>query len=424
MVAGTNGALALAGGVDFPAWCMAGGYGGLVCSLVVAVLLAAFAVRQRRGAPRQLAFAMVFCVLGSILSLVSIWWIQERLNVAGALLQEREVLLALSWIALWGWVLPLATLGAYILFTEERLGVGWSRHLPAVRQGMGGRASNGPMLGEARRKTNSEPSGVWGRLVSLEGTEPAFPLMRQRIVLGREATNDLVLTDERASRYHLEIDWDHGRPCVIDQGSMNGTVLNERPLRGRMLLRDGDVIAVGSQRFRYVALDPSAEASASAAQDEVEATAKLARVATPASVTVPLRQLALVGIAEPVVGMRWALRGPVVTIGRDPGCAICLTDPSVSRLHAQVMIQPDGAFLTDLQSSNGTMRNGAHLTAPQALEPGDALRFGNVELRCERARGDEAEATARPGNRRTRQATTATPALGAPATQRRLPHHD
>lgn len=387
----THGARATAGPVDFPAWYAAGCYGGLLCGLLVALLLATYAVRRRQGTPRQLAFAMAACLLGSLLNLGSIWWEQNRLDLAGPTLAGREVLAALVWVSLWGWGLPVLTLGAYILFTERSAGVGWSRHLPAVRLGGGATVaagSDGAVGGNA-----SGHRVAWGRLVPLSGAGHPYLLARPRVLLGREPTNDLILTDERASRQHLEILWDHGHPYVADLGSMNGTLVNGRPARERTLLHDGDEIAIGDQRFRFELVNglvvPPGESAADAA------TAKIARLARTAPPTVPLRYLALVGTAGRLAGRRWLVRGPVVTIGRDPACMVCLGELSVSRLHAQVMVQPDGAYLTDLQSSNGTYRNGERLTAPQALQPGDTLVFGTVELRCEAALGNESEPTAR-----------------------------
>lgn len=422
------------GGVDFPAWCVAGGYGGLVCSLIVAVLLAAFAVHMRRGTPRQLAFAMVLCLLGSILSVVSIWWIGARLNIAGALLSTHEVLFALVWIALWGWCLPLMTLGAYALFTERRAGVGWSRHLPAVRDREASVVPGPSGVSDARRKVASEPNGPWGRLVPLDPRGHPFLLTERRALLGRAATSSVLHTDDRASGDHIEINWDHGRPWVLDKGSMNGTLLNGRPLRGQMLLRHGDVLVIGKQQFRFEVFAQSSADSAPntssppASRPETDAvfepTAKMKRSGGPAPATVPLQQLALVGIEGAFAGTRCVLRGPVVTIGRDPNCTVSLGDLSVSRVHAQVMIQPGGAYLTDLQSSNGTFYNGQPLTRPQALKPGDVIVFGAVEMRCELARIDDPERISRPGTSQPDTAgqigPTAPPPLHAPVTQRNI----
>jgi len=76
-----------------------------------------------------------------------------------------------------------------------------------------------------------------------------------------------------------------------------------------------------------------------------------------------------------------------IRIGRDAGCDIVLSDRSVSRKHADLMIESSGAMeLLDLDSSSGTylIRDGKEDSIARAkLKPGDKLRFGEVELTLE-----------------------------------------
>src|SRR6202020_3434282 len=76
-----------------------------------------------------------------------------------------------------------------------------------------------------------------------------------------------------------------------------------------------------------------------------------------------------------------ALCENVTTIGR--GCAVDvrLSDPSVSRLHAEIIRRGPYAYVTDLGlSRNGTRVNG-RLVARRVLEDGDVLTFGNARCR-------------------------------------------
>jgi hypothetical protein len=75
------------------------------------------------------------------------------------------------------------------------------------------------------------------------------------------------------------------------------------------------------------------------------------------------------------------LREDVTTIGR--GCAVDvrLTDPSVSRLHAEIIRRGPYAYVTDLGlSRNGTRVNG-RLVARRVLDDGDVLTFGSARCR-------------------------------------------
>jgi type VI secretion system protein ImpI len=73
------------------------------------------------------------------------------------------------------------------------------------------------------------------------------------------------------------------------------------------------------------------------------------------------------------------LDSPSVSIGRDPSCAIHLTDDRVSRIHAMLHADGDGHVLED-QSTNGTKVNGVSVTGRQVLRPGDAIFIAKYTL--------------------------------------------
>jgi hypothetical protein len=75
------------------------------------------------------------------------------------------------------------------------------------------------------------------------------------------------------------------------------------------------------------------------------------------------------------------LSGQVTTIGRGAGVDIQLADPSVSRLHAEIVRHGPYAYVADLGlSRNGTRVNG-RLIARRVLEDGDVLSFGSARCR-------------------------------------------
>ena len=61
-------------------------------------------------------------------------------------------------------------------------------------------------------------------------------------------------------------------------------------------------------------------------------------------------------------------------------CAVPLSDPQVSRHHAQVRPSPEGFRVVDLGSTNGTYLNERPLTGPQPLHAGDRIRIGDSEF--------------------------------------------
>jgi pSer/pThr/pTyr-binding forkhead associated (FHA) protein len=72
-------------------------------------------------------------------------------------------------------------------------------------------------------------------------------------------------------------------------------------------------------------------------------------------------------------------------VGRDPESGIRLDgDDFASAQHAQIGSDPNGAWVEDLGSTNGTFVNGARVTTKRALQPGDVVRVGQTELQLER----------------------------------------
>ncbi|HMC39122.1 MAG TPA: DUF3662 and FHA domain-containing protein [Acidimicrobiales bacterium] len=89
-------------------------------------------------------------------------------------------------------------------------------------------------------------------------------------------------------------------------------------------------------------------------------------------------------------GRTLALADQVVTIGRLPDCTVVLSDPNVSRVHAQIRpVTGDGSSLSqyeiaDRGSTNGTKLNGLPLTGPRLLASGDSITVGATTIGFER----------------------------------------
>jgi hypothetical protein len=77
------------------------------------------------------------------------------------------------------------------------------------------------------------------------------------------------------------------------------------------------------------------------------------------------------------------LRSEVTTVGRGRGADIRLEDPSVSRLHAELVRRGPYYYVADLGlSRNGTRVNGRPV-ARRVLDDGDVLSFGAARCRIE-----------------------------------------
>lgn len=78
-------------------------------------------------------------------------------------------------------------------------------------------------------------------------------------------------------------------------------------------------------------------------------------------------------------GDRLSLGEEVVTIGRRAESTIVLSDPNVSRNHAEIRPAGQGWVLVDLGSTNGSLVNGVRVSI-QALEDGAEIAFGNTRI--------------------------------------------
>jgi hypothetical protein len=78
-------------------------------------------------------------------------------------------------------------------------------------------------------------------------------------------------------------------------------------------------------------------------------------------------------------GDRLPLEGHAISIGRLSACDITISDPNVSRRHAEIRPEGDGYVLVDLGSTNGSRLNGVRI-ARESLVDGDELGFGGVTL--------------------------------------------
>jgi len=89
-----------------------------------------------------------------------------------------------------------------------------------------------------------------------------FPVTANRVVMGREEGNQIVIHDAEVSRRHCELTWNGAAYILQDVGSTNGVFVNGVQLTAPISLRSGDTIGVG-QTVMVLEFDidgPSAQA--------------------------------------------------------------------------------------------------------------------------------------------------------------------
>jgi pSer/pThr/pTyr-binding forkhead associated (FHA) protein len=214
-------------------------------------------------------------------------------------------------------------------------------------------------------------------LVRDSGPERAFDLNRSTITLGRDLTNDIVVSDVRASRNHARLECGPAGCEIVDLGSSNGTRLNG-VLVQRSKLSSGDTIGLGSSQLRY---------RVSQLMDDVGAT----RLDTAADLELTLEREFLpmaineTGVPRLVIFTQdktWEVPlqdADAVTIGRAGDNEVVVDLDKVSRCHAEVVRRGDAWLLRDLGSTNGTWLKGKRVDQV-VLQEGDVFRIGPAEV--------------------------------------------
>jgi len=82
-------------------------------------------------------------------------------------------------------------------------------------------------------------------------------------------------------------------------------------------------------------------------------------------------------------GLSAELSAGAVMIGRGADCQLILDDDYVSTRHARVVSTPNGIYVEDLGSTNGTYVNGQRITAPTTITLADTVRIGKTILKLE-----------------------------------------
>lgn len=101
------------------------------------------------------------------------------------------------------------------------------------------------------------------RLVIRSGVEVGkeFPLEKNELIVGREQSNDITISDPEVSRRHARIFFQNGSYVVEDLGSTNGTFVNGQRLTGPYILRPGEMLNFGehvSVLYEATQIDPNA----------------------------------------------------------------------------------------------------------------------------------------------------------------------
>lgn len=87
---------------------------------------------------------------------------------------------------------------------------------------------------------------------------------------------------------------------------------------------------------------------------------------------------------SPIAAAPAGFQGPrPMTIGRDQSADIFFDQPQVSARHGTLTITPQGTFIEDIGSTNGTSLRGKRVHGRTQIYPGDVVSFGSFNVTYE-----------------------------------------
>jgi hypothetical protein len=181
-------------------------------------------------------------------------------------------------------------------------------------------------------------------------------LHKDRTTLGRKPGNDIVLDTMVVSGQHCAFDLvGVADVFVTDLGSTNGTYVNDRMIRERTRLTDGDVVAIGPYRIRYL--------QASEAPSTFGGTMAFTTETPPLHGVFTIETGTSAGLEVPVVKA-------VTTFGK-PGVSV-----------VSVAQRRGGYFVTHLGGSTAPALNGLAIgSEPVMLTDQDVLELAGTRMR-------------------------------------------
>jgi two-component system, NtrC family, response regulator HydG len=96
-----------------------------------------------------------------------------------------------------------------------------------------------------------------------------FPLSEAPVLIGRETAANLCIADPSVSRRHSQIEKEGDQFLIADLESLNGTFINDVPVKRRPLLH-GDRVRIGDSQFLFLLHDGEASPASKSSEVQLE----------------------------------------------------------------------------------------------------------------------------------------------------------
>lgn len=203
-------------------------------------------------------------------------------------------------------------------------------------------------------------------------------LSKERMTIGRKATNDIQIDNLAISGEHAAVVTILNDSFLEDLNSTNGTLVNGQPIK-KHFLKNGDVVELGKYRLKYIA-EPT---------QQVEPDYEKTMVLRPGTLS-PAPGVAPNPAAAPAPAPRAAAAVALGAIqilnGANAGRELELTKTltTLGKPGAQVAViarRPQGYFITHVEGKSFPTVNGQTLDAQaHPLKDHDVIEIGGIKM--------------------------------------------
>ncbi|MDQ2745746.1 MAG: FHA domain-containing protein [Acidobacteriota bacterium] len=227
-----------------------------------------------------------------------------------------------------------------------------------------------------------------------------FVISKDSVWLGRDPRGDIVFDANAVmvSRRHAEIRRINGNFVIHDNGSFNGTLVNERRISTPTPLYHNDQIelGLGGPMVRFNAPALFAPKGASIAGQRGIAVDQMANVPAAPLENGSKTMVVNLGSLSQTMGKEKSSVQPSLlmsltfgnkndlTIGREEKSDIRIDGLQISNRHARLTRTNAGIYLEDLNSTNGVYVNGARVSR-RLITADDAVQIGSFQIRIDNA---------------------------------------
>jgi pSer/pThr/pTyr-binding forkhead associated (FHA) protein len=205
-------------------------------------------------------------------------------------------------------------------------------------------------------------------LTVLGDDRPALTLSQGVVRIGAAADNELVLDGDGVQPVHARVTLDQDGAMLRLAKADLDVMVNHRRVESLAFLHDGDHIELAGIGIAVQVTSEGDDTARGDGRPDDRAT-RVRRVPP---------KFVLRGVTGSQFGKLIPIYGRLV-IGRGSDCDLALEEPGLSRRHAVVETLPEGLFLRDLGSANGSFLNGTRVR-DAALRHGDQIVLDSVRF--------------------------------------------